>query len=463
VGIFVPVTALPPGRLSVRIYRNMDYQEALDYILKFADYERMPRSALVFDLRRIMLLLARLGNPHLSAKSVHVAGTKGKGSTANMIASILSHAGYRVGFYTSPHLLSFTERVQINGKAIPEGDFARITQRLQPEVAAVNREAEFGELTTFEILTALAFLYFSGEKVDYQVMETGLGGRLDATNVVTPEVCVLTSISYDHTDVLGDTLARIAGEKAGIIKQGCPVVSAPQFPEAAAVIERVRREKQAELIRVGSDITWKLESFNTEGQSFSVKGRQGSYQLKIPLLGEYQLENAAAAVAAAEVLAERGAEITAGEISEGLANVNWPGRLQILGRQPWLVIDGAHNAYSMGRLTDALKKYFSFGRAWIIFGASSDKDAGGMAAEIAAFTDRVIVTGSRHPRAVPPDKMAGEFTRRGVNASVSPDVAGAVRMALQQAAPDDLICAAGSIFVIAEVLEFFRDKKDELT
>ncbi len=186
----------------------------------------------------------RLGNPQDAAHSVHIAGTKGKGSTSAMIASVLKQAGYQVGLYTSPHLLSFTERIQVDGKPIAEEDWARLTERLQPEVEAENRIGDLGELTTFEILTAMAFLHFRQVKADYQVLEVGLGGRLDATNVVQPQVCVITSVSFDHMDVLGDTLAKIAGEKAGIIKAGAAVVSAPQFPEAMEVIERVCRERR---------------------------------------------------------------------------------------------------------------------------------------------------------------------------------------------------------------------------
>ncbi|MFC1962164.1 bifunctional folylpolyglutamate synthase/dihydrofolate synthase [Chloroflexota bacterium] len=440
----------------------MDYQQALDYILRFADYERLPRSAVVFDLRRMEQLLARLGNPHLFARSVHIAGTKGKGSTASMIASILTRSGYRVGLFTSPHLLSFTERIRIDGQPIAEADFARLTSLLEPEVTAVNERAEYGELTTFEILTALAFVYFRDLKVDYQVMETGLGGRLDATNVVQPEVCVLTSISLDHTDVLGDTLTKIAGEKAGIIKSNSVVVSAPQFLEAMAVIDGVCREKGARLIRVGRDVTWRREHFDAEGQSFIVAGRKGAYALSIPLLGEFQLENTAMAVAVAELLGEKGAKVKPQSITEGLAQVRWPGRLQILRRQPWLVIDGAHNAYSAGRLVAALKQYFSFDRAFLIFGASSDKDVAGMVVELASFTNNVIVTGSHHPRAVAPEKLAQEFVGWGISPMVAANVAAAVKLALERVGKNDLICATGSIFIIAEVLELFRDS-DRLT
>src|SRR3972149_6128369 len=234
---------------------EMNYREALEYLLKFADYERISRAGIVWDLKRIERLLARLGDPQNAAKSVHIAGTKGKGSTSAMIASILKSAGYKVGLYTSPHLLSYTERIQYDGKPISENDWAELTETIKPHVEAENRIGDLGQLTTFEIFTAMAFLHCKRVKADWQVLEVGLGGRLDATNVVKPEVCVITSISYDHMDVLGNTLAKIAGEKAGIIKSGADVVSAPQFPEAMEVIERVCRERRVKLVKVGEEVT----------------------------------------------------------------------------------------------------------------------------------------------------------------------------------------------------------------
>ncbi|MFC1965127.1 bifunctional folylpolyglutamate synthase/dihydrofolate synthase [Chloroflexota bacterium] len=432
----------------------MNYQAALDYILTFADYERLPRSAVVFDLRRMESLLERLGNPQEAARSVHVAGTKGKGSTAAMIASILTQAGYRTGLYTSPHLLSFTERIQVDGRPIAEGAFASLTEVLKPEVEAVNLVGAFGELTTYELLTALAFAYFREKGADYQVLETGLGGRLDATNVVKPEVCVITSISFDHMEVLGDTLARIATEKAGIIKPGSTVVCSPQFPEAMGVIEKTCRERGARLVRAGGDVTWHRKAFSPEKQSFELRGLLGEYNLEVPLLGEYQLENAAAAVTTVEILAGQGTEVTPENIAAGLAKVQWPGRLQILRREPRVIVDGAHNAYSAKRLVEALRQYFDFNRAFLIFGASSDKDVAGLVAELATFPSEVIVAGSRHPRTVAPAMLAQEFSKWGVSPQVAESVTSAVEMALARAAPGDLICATGSIFIIAEVMEY---------
>jgi dihydrofolate synthase/folylpolyglutamate synthase len=431
----------------------MDYKESIEFILRFADYERLPRSSIVWDIRRIEKLLERLGNPHLAARTVHVAGTKGKGSTAAMIASILTNAGYRTGLYTSPHLLSFTERIRVDGLPIAEADWARLTEMVRPQVEAVNRENELGELTTFEILTAIAFTHFRNIRVDYQVMEVGLGGRLDATNVVRPQVCVITSISYDHTDVLGDTLAQIAGEKAGIIKSDCAVVSAPQPPEAMAVIERVCRERAVRLVTVGKDVTWRAGSFDEVGQSLHLRGRRREYDLRLPLLGEHQAENAACAVAAVELLEETDDKLDAQSIVRGLWRVDWPGRLQVLRRRPYVVIDGAHNVYSMRKLGESLKKYFKFDKLTLILGFSSDKDASGMAAEAVKITGDIIVTASRSPRSVRPAALAEEFSRQGIKTRSAESLAEALKLALATAAPDELICATGSIFVIAEVME----------
>lgn len=436
----------------------MNYQEALEYILSFADYERLPRSGVIWDLRRIERLLERLGNPQDAARAVHIAGTKGKGSTAAMIASILTQAGYRVGLYTSPHLLSFTERIQVGGRPIAEDAFAQLTESLKPEVEAVNRLGDLGECTTFELLTALAFTCFRETGVDYQVLETGLGGRLDATNVVKPEVCVITSISFDHMEVLGNTLAQIASEKAGIIKSGSTVVCSPQFPEAMGVIERTCRERGVRLVRVGTEVTWHRGDFNPEGQSFHLNGLEREYELNIPLLGEHQLENAASAVVAVEVLAGMGAKISPESIAAGLGQVNWPGRLQILRREPWVIVDSAHNAYSVKRLAEAIKRYFSFERVILVLGVSSDKDIAGIVAEAAYLTSDIIVTSSHHPRAVKPEALANEFSKHGITPQVAESIASAMKLALDMAAPGDLVCATGSVFVVAEVMEEMGEK-----
>ena len=437
----------------------MNYQDALDYVLSFADYERLSRSAVVFDIARIEELLKRLGYPHKKAKSVHIAGTKGKGSTSAMINSVLVASGYRTGLYTSPHLLTIRERIQVDNIPITEEEFVNVTEQLKPEIETVNSLGSLGELTTFEILTALAFLYFSTKKVDYQVLETGLGGRLDATNIVIPQVCAITSISLDHTEVLGDTLAKIAGEKAGIIKPGGTVISAPQKTEAMTTIEEVCRKKGAKLIKVGEDVTCQRKGFSNSGQTFHLKGIRGNYDLTIPLLGEFQLENAAIAVAALEVLAELGAGISAESIASGLSQVSWPGRLQILQENPLFIVDGAHNAYSVKKLGQALEQYFNFEKVIFIVGTSGDKDIAGIVAELAPISSKVIVVPSRHPRATPTSRLTAEFSRWGIRAQATEDICSAIALAQALAKPGDLICATGSLFVLAEVIEYL--KKDQ--
>lgn len=438
---------------------QMDFQTAVDYILSFADYERLSRSAVVFDLSRVEALLERLGNPHLASKSVHVAGTKGKGSTAAMIASMLTASGHRTGLYTSPHLHTIRERIQVDGRPIEEGEFAALVDGLKPEVEQLNRLDAMGELTTFEILTALAFIYFKEKEVDFQVLETGLGGRLDATNVAKPEVCVITSISLDHTEVLGDTIAKIAAEKAGIIKPGTKVVCAPENPDALAVIEKACRQKKAELITVGGEIAWQRTSSSGSGQSFRIRGTKAEYDFYIPLLGEHQLENAAVAVATLEVLGDRGAEISPESMAAGLQQVSWPGRLQVLQKRPLFIVDGAHNDDSARKLREALSQYFDFDDVILIVGASQDKNVSQIVTEFSQLSSKVIVTRSAHPRSAPTSLLSAEFFKYGISAEVTDNAASAVALALAQAQPGDLICATGSLFLVSEVIEEFRTAK----
>jgi len=370
-----------------------------------------------------------------------------------MVAAALTASGYTTGLYTSPHLVSLTERIRVDGELIPEVELVTLVEKLKPEVEAVCQKATYGRLTTFELLTALAFAHFELKGVDFQVLEVGLGGRLDATNVVNPEVCIITSISFDHMDVLGDSLAGIAAEKAGIIKPGSIVVTSPQSDEAARVIEDTCLNCGAELVRVGSDITWRGLSFDLNRQLFQVKGRAGSYKLSIPLLGHYQLDNAATAVAALEVLVGRGFSISRDSIINGLNRVSWPGRLQILSRRPLLVADGAHNPDSAGKLRDSLEQCFNFDRAILVIGASLDKDIAGIVSELFPLFDKVIVTRSRHPRAMTPALLKAEFARHGVETQVVEDVATALSQALALAGDRDLICVAGSLFVVGEAIE----------
>jgi len=431
------------------------YQQALDYIYSFIDYEREPgpRTRTTYDLRRVEELLGRLGSPQLKARSVHIAGSKGKGSVAAMISSTLTTAGYSTGLFTSPHMHFYNERLRVDGRLVSNDEIVALVQKLKPEVDEVNRKATYGRLTTFEVTTALGFMYFAEKDVDFQVIEVGLGGRLDATNVILPEVCVITSISFDHMELLGNTLAEIAAEKAGIIKPGSVVVSSSQADEANSVIEKVCVSRGADLIRVGRDVTFRSLGFGLDRQSLQVQGRLGNYELSIPLLGQYQLDNASTAVAALEVLVEKGFNISTESIVNGLANVSWEGRLQVINRHPLVVVDGAHNIDSAQKLMQALKHYFSFERAILIIGLSLDKDVAGIVSELVPFFDKVIVTRSIHPRAMATSPIAAEFKRSGVEARETDDISLALPLALEMAGDNDIICVTGSLFVAAGAIE----------
>jgi len=436
----------------------MDYSQAIDYVLSFTDWERAPAQAFAaanFDLRRVQSLLARLGNPHLGRQTIHIAGSKGKGSVAVMIASILQAAGYRSGLYTSPHLHNIRERIVVDGQPIGEDEFGHLTEALAPQVAAENEDGRFGQLTTFELLTALAFLYFQERDAQWQVLEVGMGGRLDATDVVDEKaVCVITPISLEHTTVLGDTVEKIAAEKAAILRPGTTVVMAPQpYPETAAVIRATAMELGASLLDVSGTYSVQRLGWDLTGQSFRLVGPGCSRELWLPLLGAHQLENAATAVAAIDALRSGGIAVSEESIGEGLSRLSWPGRLEVLRDKPLIVVDGAHNGDSARRLRQALRDHFSFDRAILVMGVSGDKTIAAMAEELAPVTHLLIATRSQHPRAAEPEAVAAAFAARGVASETYPNVAMALDRARALAEPDDLICVVGSLFVVAEARE----------
>ncbi len=439
----------------------MDFLQAEKYLCSFTDYEKVPGIAYTaanYDLRRMEILLQSLGNPHLGTKTIHIAGTKGKGSTAVLISQTLVSAGYRVGLYTSPHLHRVTERIRINDTLISDNDFASLVTHIKPMVESVNRQAAYGTLTTFEILTAIAFVYFKKNNIDFQVLEVGLGGRLDATNVVKPDVCVITSISLDHTEILGRTVAKIAAEKAGIIKPGCTVIMAPQAAVAARVIKQSCLRQEANLIQVGKDVTWQKTGSGVYGQKLNVRGMKGNYKLTIPLLGDFQLENAATAVATLEAIVSTGARISSKDIREGFHKVSWPGRFQILNHKPLVVVDGAHNTYSMKKLVENINKYLSWGNCFVIFGTSSDKDISGMAREIRALRGHILITSSEHPRAASIVTLSKIFSHAHVVPVKAATVGEALSRALEQAAKTDLVLITGSLFVAAEAIKYFEKR-----
>jgi dihydrofolate synthase/folylpolyglutamate synthase len=436
----------------------VNYQEAVNYILSFTNWEQAPAvayEARKFDLRRMRSFLARLGDPQRGRRTVHIAGSKGKGSMAAMAASVLRAAGFKTGLYTSPHLHSFRERIVFDGEPIPEDDFARLTEEMVPHAATENESARFGTVTTFELLTTLAFLYFRDRGAEWQVLEVGLGGRLDATNVVDDkDVCIICPIELEHAAILGDTPAKIAAEKAAIIQKGNAAIMGVQpYSEAAAVIRQAAVKAGAEFVDVAAIYRWQLLEPDTAGQSFRLEGPNGVRELRLPLLGRHQLENAAAVVAAIEALQARDVAISEDALASGLAATHWPGRLEVVGREPWIVLDGAHTPEAALRLRQALEEYFTFQKAIFIVGFSNDKDLHSIASALKPIAWRAIATQSGHPRALAPEAVAEAFEEQGIAVNSVADVAEAVEAARAVAGPQDLICVLGSIFVAAEARE----------
>ena len=440
-----------------------EYQETLDYLYRFVDYSMVRNlrySPEKFDLSRMYAFVAALGKPQNRYPILHVAGTKGKGSVSALCASALHAAGFRVGLYTSPHLIDFAERMQVDGQPIRHRELVNLVNEQKTTIESIP------ELTTFEITTALAFLYFALREVDIAVIEVGLGGRLDPTNVATPKVAVITSISYDHTGILGNTLSAIAREKAGIIKPGVPVVSSPQQKEARLVIERVAAELEAPLTQVGVDYLYRPVERSLAGQSLeiwtsaeqarfddyiSARG-EGGWQperLEIPLLGHHQAENAATAFAALQVARGAGLDIEPGAIRQGFSEVKWPGRFEILQHDPILLLDAAHNRDSALKLRLAVDDYFPGKTVLLVYGASEDKDVDGMFTELLPRIREVIATQSIHPRALEPEAIVAKAQQHGSQAQAIPLLEDALAEALRRAEPDTVVLVTGSVFVVA--------------
>ena len=428
------------------------YEEALHRLLSLADLERMTghaTPAYKYDLERMRELAARLdlldGGPPL----IHVAGTKGKGSVAAMTASALRAHGLRTGLYTSPHLHSFRERIRLNGDPLSGQTFAAAVARIWPVVEEMAGEP-IGAPSTFEALTAMALDVFREEAADAVVLEVGLGGRLDATNVASSSIAAITSVSLDHTAILGSTVEEIAREKAGIIKGAQPVVSAPQDPGAMAVIRARAEAMGAPLTEVGRDVTCVQEAHDLSGQTLLVATPRDRYHIRLPLLGAHQAENAAVAIAALE---QAPLSLSRDSIEAGLTAVRWDGRFQLLSTDPYFVVDGAHNPYSMARLRETVQEYLPHARVHLVFGASGDKQVDLLTEEAAAFADEVWTVASRHPRATHPDALASLFERLGTSARSATSVAEGIEQALNAAGGGDLVLVTGSLFAVAEALQ----------
>ncbi len=433
----------------------MNYAEAVRWLLSFADFERSGRFQDRPDVEPMLAVLHHLGDPHLGRRTVHVAGSKGKGSIAAILESILRAAGYWTGLYTSPHLHSYTERIRINGDRISPEGFARLAAALKRGVEESAGAIGDRSLVTFDLLTALGFLSFNEADVQIQVIEVGLGGRVDSTNVFeSKDVAVIAPISLEHTAILGDTIEAIAREKAAIITSGCTVVVAPQeYPEAERLIRESAERAGGSLVDVARDYRWEKRSHDFRGQEVRIEGPGEPLTCRLALLGANQIENAATAIACVPALQQKGAQIPEDAIAEGLATVRWPGRFEVLSETPLLIADGAHNRDSARRFRETLAEDFQRDHAVFVVGASEDKDIDGIAEELAPVAEHVYAVRADHPRAMDPERIGEAFRARGSETEVVDNVGSAIDAALARTGSGGVVCVTGSLFVAAEARE----------
>jgi dihydrofolate synthase/folylpolyglutamate synthase len=439
------------------------YHESLDYLYGRLNYERlgMPKAAAELHLGRMRRLLRRLGDPQDALRIIHVAGTKGKGSTSALLAAALSAAGVRTGLFCSPHLHALEERFSIDGHSASEEDIVLLTEMVRPVVAELDAgdpHPRLRGLTFFEITTAMGLLHFARRKAGAVVLEVGLGGRLDSTNAVRPLVSAITSISYDHMKLLGHTLAAIAGEKAGILKHGRPAVSGVRGAEARGVIQRVAQQRRVRLHELDRDFHFDYLlpatplARPTAGRVLVRTWRTDWGLLELPLFGPHQAQNAAVALACLDVIAEHGLAVSRADVARGFAALHWPARVEIMGTAPWLVVDGAHNVASAEALAETLRICFPPTRRTLVFGTTRDKDLRGQLRALIPLFDTLIATRYiENPRAVPPEEIAAAIHELdGRVAQVAADPALALAAARRSTAPEGLVCITGSLFLAAE-------------
>ena len=442
-------------KAPIRPGKVRTYGSALKYLFAQTDYEQMLRvryNSDTFSLVRMKTLLKSLQDPHRQIQSVHIAGTKGKGSTATMLAGMLQACKYKVGLFTSPHICDLRERIRVNGEMIPRVQLTRLIAKLQPKIDKMEDKPTF-----FEIMTALAFCYFVDQGVDIAVVEAGLGGRLDSTNVLKPTVCGLTSISLDHMHQLGNTVAKIAEEKAGIFKKDVPIVSVPQSTEAKRVLRRLAKESKSRLMFTGEEIdfSYRVESSRQAGchTRICLTTDHSSFEhLPVPVFGEHQAVNCGLALALLDQLKLQGMNIDDELAKTGLADVDLPGRMELIGQDPRVLVDGAHNAASIQALLRAMAQHIPYDSMVMIFGCAADKDIPGMMARISTGADKVVFTRTaNNPRAARPEDLAAAYLEHcGREAQVTESLFDALQIARNAAGREDIICICGSFYLVGE-------------
>ena len=415
----------------------MTAKEAVEYIHSITWMGSKP------GLERTFELLERMGNPHHKLKFIHIAGTNGKGSTTAMTASILQKAGYRVGMFTSPCIYEFNERIQVNGKNIPDKDLAEITGYVKPLAAAMEDHP-----TEFELVSCIGFEYFLRQKCDIVVLEVGMGGALDSTNVIpVPEVAVLTNIGLDHTDILGSTLEEIAETKAGICKEGGDAVLYPSTAGVEATVERICKERHMRLRKADFNLLTR-KSHSLEGQTFDYADRK---DLELPLLGDHQLHNAAVVLTIIDTLKEKGWSITEENIRQGLQETFWPGRFQIMRRDPLFIIDGGHNPQCIEALVKNIRDYLAGERIVVLSGVLADKDYGQMYQPVMPFVEEFVCITPPSPRKLEAVELAKHLQENGAKATPCETIAEGVRLAVEKAGKDGVVLCFGSLYTIGDI------------
>ncbi|MGD9552086.1 MAG: folylpolyglutamate synthase/dihydrofolate synthase family protein [Candidatus Caldatribacteriota bacterium] len=431
------------------------YKKAIEYIYNLNKY------GIKLGLKNITYLLSLFDNPHLQTKTIHVAGTNGKGSTAAIISSILQAANYKVGLYTSPHLVHFQERMMINGEFIAKEEVCTLLERMKPAIYKVANTEGYQHPTFFEVITTMAFLYFYEQNVDFAIMEVGLGGRLDATNVCKPIVSVITHLDFDHMDKLGNSLSDIAREKGAIIKQNTAVVSAKQFPEAEEVIKNIASEKEAPLYTYEEDFQTTLLRSELKGNSFHYSGIYNQINnIYVPLAGEYQVENASLAIAVAELINQKDFMISEDNIINGVKNSQWPGRFEIVREEPMIILDGAHNPNGASQFIFNLKRLIPDKKIIAILGVFQDKNYPAIIKLIVPQINQLILTMANNPRATPTEILAKEASQyiskeKIIETNTVPE---AIREALRIAQEKEVICITGSLYTVGEAKAYFLKK-----